>query len=189
MRTARQVWARSRCRSRTPASSPSPRVEDLTEREWDLNLDVNTKGVFLCCQEAIRRFRASGTKGRLINTASGQARQGFIFTPALRRIEIRRCRPDPKPGEGSRARRHHRQRHLPRHHPYRHVGLQRPRLGTDAGRLRTGRIDGGMGAGHPDGARRNAGRGWRASSRSSRQQDAAYITGQTINVDGGLIMS
>lgn len=57
------------------------RVEDLTEREWDLNLDVNTKGVFLCCQEAIRRFRASGTRGRLINTASGQARQGFIYTP------------------------------------------------------------------------------------------------------------
>ncbi|NKN35913.1 SDR family oxidoreductase [Agrobacterium sp. a22-2] len=57
------------------------KVENLTEREWDLNLDVNTKGVFLCCQEAIRRFRASGTKGRLINTASGQARQGFIYTP------------------------------------------------------------------------------------------------------------
>lgn len=57
------------------------KVENLTEREWDLNLDVNTKGVFLCCQEAIRRFRASGTKGRLVNTASGQARQGFIYTP------------------------------------------------------------------------------------------------------------
>jgi meso-butanediol dehydrogenase/(S,S)-butanediol dehydrogenase/diacetyl reductase len=57
------------------------KVEDLTEREWDLNLDVNTKGVFLCCQEAIRRFRASGTRGRLINTASGQARDGFIYTP------------------------------------------------------------------------------------------------------------
>ncbi len=57
------------------------KVEDLTEREWDFNLDVNTKGVFLCCQEAIRRFRASGTKGRLVNTASGQARQGFIYTP------------------------------------------------------------------------------------------------------------
>jgi meso-butanediol dehydrogenase/(S,S)-butanediol dehydrogenase/diacetyl reductase len=57
------------------------KVEDLTEREWDFNLDVNTKGVFLCCQEAIRRFRASGKKGRLINTASGQARQGFIYTP------------------------------------------------------------------------------------------------------------
>jgi meso-butanediol dehydrogenase/(S,S)-butanediol dehydrogenase/diacetyl reductase len=57
------------------------RIEDLTEREWDLNLDVNTKGVFLCCQEAVRRFRASGRRGRLINTASGQARQGFIYTP------------------------------------------------------------------------------------------------------------
>jgi meso-butanediol dehydrogenase / (S,S)-butanediol dehydrogenase / diacetyl reductase len=57
------------------------KVEDLTEREWDLNLDVNTKGVFLCCQEAVRRFRASGTKGRIVNTASGQARQGFIYTP------------------------------------------------------------------------------------------------------------
>lgn len=57
------------------------KVENLTEREWDLNLDVNTKGVFLCCQEAVRRFRASGTRGRLINTASGQARQGFIYTP------------------------------------------------------------------------------------------------------------
>jgi meso-butanediol dehydrogenase/(S,S)-butanediol dehydrogenase/diacetyl reductase len=57
------------------------KVEDLTEREWDLNLDVNTKGVFLCCQEAVRRFRASGTRGRLVNIASGQARQGFIYTP------------------------------------------------------------------------------------------------------------
>ena len=57
------------------------KVEDLTEREWDLNLDVNAKGCFLCCQEAIRRFRVSGTRGRLINIASGQARDGFIYTP------------------------------------------------------------------------------------------------------------
>lgn len=57
------------------------RVEDLTEREWDLNLSVNTKGAFLCCQEAIRRLRARGKPGRLINTASGQARDGFIYTP------------------------------------------------------------------------------------------------------------
>lgn len=57
------------------------KVEDLTEREWDLNLAVNTKGAFLCCQEAIRRLRARGKRGRLINTASGQARDGFIYTP------------------------------------------------------------------------------------------------------------
>jgi meso-butanediol dehydrogenase/(S,S)-butanediol dehydrogenase/diacetyl reductase len=57
------------------------RIEDMTEAEWDKVLDVNTKGVFLCCQEAIKRIRKHGNGGRLINTASGQARQGFIFTP------------------------------------------------------------------------------------------------------------
>jgi len=57
------------------------RLEDMTEQEWDKVLAVNTKGVFLCCQEAALRMRRGGKKGRLINTASGQARQGFIYTP------------------------------------------------------------------------------------------------------------
>lgn len=57
------------------------RVEDLKEQEWDATMAVNTKGVFLCCQEAIRRMRAQGRGGKLINTASGQARDGFIYTP------------------------------------------------------------------------------------------------------------
>ena len=57
------------------------RLEDLTEAEWDKVMAVNTKGVFLCCQEAAVRMRENGKKGRLINTASGQARQGFIYTP------------------------------------------------------------------------------------------------------------
>lgn len=57
------------------------RIEDMTEDEWDRVLAVNAKGVFLCCQEAIARIRKHGGGGRLINTASGQARQGFIFTP------------------------------------------------------------------------------------------------------------
>lgn len=57
------------------------KVENLTEQEWDATMDVNTKGVFLCCQEAIRHMRKSGNGGRLINTASGQARDGFIYTP------------------------------------------------------------------------------------------------------------
>ncbi len=56
------------------------KVEDLTEAEWDDTMEVNTKGVFLCCQEAIRYMRKSGG-GALINTASGQARDGFIYTP------------------------------------------------------------------------------------------------------------
>lgn len=57
------------------------KIQDLTEKEWDDTMEVNTKGVFLCCQEAIRYMRQSGQGGRLINTASGQARDGFIFTP------------------------------------------------------------------------------------------------------------
>lgn len=57
------------------------RVEAMTEAEWDKVMAVNTKGVFLCCQEAIARIRRHGRGGRLINTASGQARQGFIYTP------------------------------------------------------------------------------------------------------------
>lgn len=56
------------------------RVEDLTEQEWEATMDVNTKGVFLCCQAAIAYMRKGGG-GRLINTASGQARDGFIYTP------------------------------------------------------------------------------------------------------------
>jgi meso-butanediol dehydrogenase/(S,S)-butanediol dehydrogenase/diacetyl reductase len=55
-------------------------LAELSEREWDLVLDVNTKGVFLCCQAAAKHMVAQGS-GRLINTASGQARQGFIYTP------------------------------------------------------------------------------------------------------------
>lgn len=57
------------------------KIEAMTEAEWDRIMAVNTKGVFLCCQEAIARMRRHGDGGRLINTASGQARQGFIYTP------------------------------------------------------------------------------------------------------------
>ena len=57
------------------------RIEALGEEDWDRVMAVNTKGVFLCCKEAIARIRKHGGGGRLINTASGQARQGFIFTP------------------------------------------------------------------------------------------------------------
>ena len=57
------------------------KIEDLTEEQWDATLEVNTKGVFLCCKEAISRMRKSGNGGKLVNIASGQARDGFIYTP------------------------------------------------------------------------------------------------------------
>ena len=55
-------------------------LDELTEREWDLVMDVNTKGVFLCCQAAAKHMLRQGS-GRLINTGSGQSRDGFIYTP------------------------------------------------------------------------------------------------------------
>jgi meso-butanediol dehydrogenase/(S,S)-butanediol dehydrogenase/diacetyl reductase len=57
------------------------RIEDLSEGDWDKVMAVNTKGVFLCAQEAIARMRKHRRGGRIINTASGQAREGFIYTP------------------------------------------------------------------------------------------------------------
>ena len=57
------------------------KLEELTLDDWDRVLRVNTTGVFLCCQAAAARMRAQGGGGRMLNAASGQARQGFIFTP------------------------------------------------------------------------------------------------------------
>jgi meso-butanediol dehydrogenase / (S,S)-butanediol dehydrogenase / diacetyl reductase len=57
------------------------RLEELTLADWERVLRVNTTGTFLCCQAAAARMRAHGGGGRILNAASGQARQGFIYTP------------------------------------------------------------------------------------------------------------
>lgn len=52
------------------------RVVDLGEDEWDANMAVNAKGVFLSNQAACRVWLADGTKGVIVNTASLAAKQG-----------------------------------------------------------------------------------------------------------------
>jgi NAD(P)-dependent dehydrogenase (short-subunit alcohol dehydrogenase family) len=49
------------------------RVVDLTEEEWDYQVDVQLKGTFLCAQAAARQFIAQGRGGRIINIGSGAA--------------------------------------------------------------------------------------------------------------------
>jgi meso-butanediol dehydrogenase/(S,S)-butanediol dehydrogenase/diacetyl reductase len=57
------------------------RLEELTLADWDRVMRVNTTGAFLCCQAAVAKMREQGGGGRILNAASGQARQGFIYTP------------------------------------------------------------------------------------------------------------
>jgi meso-butanediol dehydrogenase/(S,S)-butanediol dehydrogenase/diacetyl reductase len=55
--------------------STMQRAVDLTDEEWDFNLNVNTRGVFLTNQLAARRFLAQGS-GTIVNTASLAAKVG-----------------------------------------------------------------------------------------------------------------
>ncbi len=56
-------------------------LEDLSLDDWQKVLAVNTTGTFLCAQAAAASMRKHGRGGRILNAASGQARQGFIYTP------------------------------------------------------------------------------------------------------------
>ena len=55
-------------------------LDKLTEKEWNFVMDVNSTGVFLCCQAAAKHM-VKQKSGRLINSSSAQGRQGFIYTP------------------------------------------------------------------------------------------------------------
>jgi len=58
-------------------------IDDLattTLADFERVLAVNTTGQFLTSREALPLLRASGG-GAILNAASGQARQGFIYTP------------------------------------------------------------------------------------------------------------
>jgi meso-butanediol dehydrogenase / (S,S)-butanediol dehydrogenase / diacetyl reductase len=49
---------------------------DLTEADWDVNMDVNAKGVFNCSQAVARHLIGQGRGGKIINTASMAGRTG-----------------------------------------------------------------------------------------------------------------
>jgi 3-oxoacyl-[acyl-carrier protein] reductase len=53
--------------------------DELTEEEWDLVLDVDLKGVFLCCQEVLRLMPDGG---RVINIGSLSGEYGGPRTPS-----------------------------------------------------------------------------------------------------------
>lgn len=57
------------------------RLEDTSTEDFQKVVEVNTTGQFIASREALPLLRAAGG-GVILNAASGQARQGFIFTPS-----------------------------------------------------------------------------------------------------------
>ncbi len=55
---------------------------DLTEKDWDFNMDINAKGAFLCSQVAARHLMkntpdaSSNLRGKIINVASMAGKRG-----------------------------------------------------------------------------------------------------------------
>lgn len=56
------------------------RYDQMPKSDFEKVLAVNTTAVWLCCREAAKYMVKQG-HGRLINTSSGQGRCGFIYTP------------------------------------------------------------------------------------------------------------
>lgn len=52
-------------------------MDELTEQQWDLTMDINLKGLFFVCREAFRLMEKIG--GSIINITSQAARSGGIL--------------------------------------------------------------------------------------------------------------
>jgi meso-butanediol dehydrogenase / (S,S)-butanediol dehydrogenase / diacetyl reductase len=57
-----------------------PILENISEREWDLTIDVNLKGVFLCNRAVAPRFKLQ-KRGKIINISSIGGRKGIDWIP------------------------------------------------------------------------------------------------------------
>ena len=59
--------------------SSMTRVIDMEEEDWDYNMDVNAKGVFLCTKAVLRQMIAQGEGGKIINISSLAGKMGNKF--------------------------------------------------------------------------------------------------------------
>jgi len=75
------AWGRVDVWCNNAGVSTMNRFVDLTERDWDFNMDINAKGAFLCSQVVVRQMLTqeldeNGVRGRIINTASMAGKRG-----------------------------------------------------------------------------------------------------------------
>lgn len=54
-------------------------LEDLSEKDWNLVLDVNLKGTFFCCQ-SVAKYMIQNQSGRIINVSSIGGKTASIVT-------------------------------------------------------------------------------------------------------------
>lgn len=75
-------WGRIDLWCNNAGVSSMKRFLDLTEADWDFNMDINARGVFLGAQAAARQMLdqtpdpANGLRGKIINTASMAGKRG-----------------------------------------------------------------------------------------------------------------
>ena len=62
--------------------SKTQRFLEVTEEDWDRIMRVNGLGVMLGIQEAAEQFRRQGSGGKIVNTASIAGKEGFPLFPA-----------------------------------------------------------------------------------------------------------
>ena len=150
---------------------------DLREDEWTRVLDVNLKGSFLCAQAAARAMVAGARPGAIVNLASvGHA--GHAARRALRRQQGGRGRAHPGDGPGARR-------------PRRRVNAIAPGL-TDTAQPRYGNTEAELQALARDIPLE--GRMARPEEIASvavflASEEARWITGQVIHVNGGTFMA
>lgn len=61
-------------------SDEPPILENISEKEWDLTIDVNLKGVFLC-NRAVAPYFKRQNRGKIINISSIGGRKGIDWIP------------------------------------------------------------------------------------------------------------
>lgn len=57
---------------------PAKQIKDTGEEEWDRVMEINAKGTFLMCREAVNHMIAKQVKGRIINISSGNYKSAMV---------------------------------------------------------------------------------------------------------------
>ena len=107
-------------------------VEEISEQEWDLVLDVNLKAVFLCCRAVLKQM-IKQKSGSIVSISGTAGKEGMALRGSLCAAKWGLIGSNADYRERSWPARHKSQHHLSRRHgrtgPSRHVRGTSQRLG------------------------------------------------------------